>query len=86
MVIIDINEVSLCIVDGHSFFKLERCNFSCNRGVGSVDDFGSAVSTWLVNNVRDKQSIPQNEIIDWSVVSLIWSALHRFKPHFIQLL
>ena len=59
---------SLSTVNGFSFFKLERCNFTCNTGVGTMDDFGSAVSTWLVNNLRDKQSIPQNEVIDWSVV------------------
>lgn len=52
-------------VDGFSFFKLERCNFSKNIGVGSVDDYGSALATWLVSNLRDKQSIPQNEVTDW---------------------
>ena len=53
------------VVDGFSFFKVERCNFSSNRGDGSVYEFGSAFSTWLVNNLKDRQAIPQNQIIDW---------------------
>ena len=70
-----VNDTILFIVDGFSFFKLERCNFSSNHGVGSMDDFGSALSTWLVNNLRDKQSIPQNEIVDWLVhyVTILYS-------------
>lgn len=35
-----------------------------------MDDYGSAFASWLVNNIRDKQSIPQNEIIDWYVSQL----------------
>ena len=52
-------------VFGVSFFKLERCNFSSNRGVGSVNDYGSALGVWLVNNIREKASLPQYQIVDW---------------------
>ena len=54
--------------DGTSFFKLERCNFSRNTGVGSMDDFGSAYAVWLVNNLKNRGMLPPTEIIDWYII------------------
>ena len=48
-----------------SFFVLERCNFTRNKGVGSINDFGSAYAVWLVGNQRERESLPHYHIIDW---------------------
>jgi len=48
-----------------SFFKLERCNFTGNRGIGSINDFGSAYAVWLVENLAERASLPHYEITDW---------------------
>ena len=49
----------------NSFFVLERCNFTRNKGVGSINDFGSAYAVWLVGNQRERESLPHYHIIDW---------------------
>ena len=57
-----------CVDGGFSFYKLESCNFTGNMGIGSEDDYGSALATWQVNNnLKDRQSMPQNQVVDWYV-------------------
>lgn len=50
--------------DGN-FMKLERCHFTGNQGSGTQDDYGAAVAFSLLSLLREKESLPQHEIVDW---------------------
>lgn len=45
--------------------KLERCYFTGNQGLGTQDDYGAAVALSLLSLLRDKESLPRHEVVDW---------------------
>ena len=50
--------------DGN-FMKLEQCHFTGNQGLGTQNDYGAAVALSLLSLLRDKESLPRHEIVDW---------------------
>ena len=53
--------------DGN-YFKLERCNFTGNVGLGSNSDYGAAFMVSLLTPFRERVTIPRHEVIDWYVI------------------
>jgi len=49
----------------NSFFEMERCNFTRNRGIGSSTDLGSAFAAWLVRDFRATAPLPKYHMTDW---------------------
>ena len=45
--------------------KMERCYFTGNRGVSTRNDYGGAVALSLLSLLREKETLPQHEIVDW---------------------
>lgn len=45
--------------------RIERCYFTGNRAFGIQDDYGAAVAFSSLSLLREKESLPQHEIVDW---------------------
>ena len=45
--------------------KMERCYFTGNRGVNTRKDYGGAVALSLLSLLRQKETLPRHEIVDW---------------------
>ena len=48
-----------------SMIRIERGHFTGNRAFGTQDDYGAAVAFSLLSLLREKESLPQHEIVDW---------------------
>lgn len=45
--------------------RIERCYFTGNQALGTQDDYGAAVAFSLLSLLREKESLPRHEIVDW---------------------
>ena len=45
--------------------RIERCCFTGNKALGTQDNYGAAVAFSLLSLLREKESLPRHEVVDW---------------------
>ena len=48
-----------------SMIRIERCSFTGNQAIGTQDNYGAAVAFSLLTILREKESLPRHEVVDW---------------------
>lgn len=48
-----------------SMIRIERCSFTGNQAIGTQDNYGAAVAFSFLTILREKESLPRHEVVDW---------------------
>ena len=56
------------------YFKLEGCNFTNNKGSGSINEFGAAVGVTLFTIFEQRVTAERHDIVNWYV---LLTSIHR---------
>lgn len=48
-----------------SMIRIEHCSFTGNQAIGTQDNYGAAVAFSFLTILREKESLPRHEVVDW---------------------